>query len=116
MKGYDVIDGRTRVSNPKPSPSTLLLGTTKQYENAGREVANSKFSEPLTRDAVFNGEKWVDSLLMLEDKLGTTKRYENAGREAASSKFSEPPTRDAVFNGEKWVDSLLMLEDKRGRK
>ena len=70
MKGYDVIDGRTRVSNPKPSPSTLLLGTTKQYENAGREAANSKFSESPTRDAVFNGEKWVDSILMLEDKHG----------------------------------------------
>ena len=70
MKGYDVIDGRTRVSNPKPSPSTLLLGTTKQYENAGREAASSKFSEPPTRDAVFNGEKWVDSILMLEDKRG----------------------------------------------
>ena len=70
MKGYDVIDGRTRVSNPKPSPSTLLLGTTKRYENAGREAANSKFSESPTRDAVFNGEKWVDSILMLEDKRG----------------------------------------------
>ena len=70
MKGYDVIDGRTRVSNPKPSPSTLLLGTTKRYENTGREAASSKFSESPTRDTIFNGEKWVDSILMLEDKHG----------------------------------------------
>ena len=74
MKGYDVTDGRTRVSNPKPSPNTPLLETIERFETTGKDVVGkgtSKFKgfdKPPTQDMVYNGEKYVSSLLMLEDK------------------------------------------------
>lgn len=76
MKGSDVTDGRTRVSNPKPSPNTLRLETVERFETTGKDVigkGTSKFKgfdEPPTQDMVYNGQKWVDSLLQLEDKGG----------------------------------------------
>lgn len=74
MKGYDVTDGRTRVSNPKPAPNTTLLETVERFETTGKDVVGkgtSKFegfNKPPTRNMVYNGEKYVSSLLMLEDK------------------------------------------------
>ena len=76
MKGRDVTDGRTRVSNPKPSPNTLRLETVERYETTGRDIigkGTSKFKgfdEPPTQDAVYNGEKYVSGLLGIEDKGG----------------------------------------------
>lgn len=77
MKGRDVTDGRTRVTNSKPSSSTLRLENIERFEATGADVVGEGrsrfrgFDKPPTQDMVYNGQKWVDSLLMIEDK----KRY-----------------------------------------
>lgn len=76
MKGQDITEGRTRVLNPKPSPNTPLLETVERFETTGKDVVGKRtskfkgFDEPPTQDMIYNGEKYVSSLLMLEDKGG----------------------------------------------
>ena len=78
MKGQDITEGRTRVSNPKPSASTLRLENIERFETTGKDVVGegrsrfTGFSKPPTQDMVYDGQKYVESLLMIEDK----KRYQ----------------------------------------
>lgn len=74
MKGQDITEGRTRVKNPKPSASTLRLENIERFETTGKDVVGegrsrfTGFSKPPTQDMYYDGEKYVTSLLRLEDK------------------------------------------------
>ena len=78
MKGQDVTEGRTRVSNPKPSENTPRLEYVERFETTGKDIVGegrsrfNGFKQPPTQDMVYDGQKYVESLLMIEDK----KRYQ----------------------------------------
>ena len=78
MKGQDVTEGRTRVKNPDPNPNTPRLEYVERFETTGADVARegrsrfNGFKQPPTQDMVYDGQKYVESLLMIEDK----KRYQ----------------------------------------
>ena len=72
-KGSDISDSKVATGN-KSSESRLRLENVERYEASGKDVfgkGTSKFegfSKPPTRDAVWDGQRYVDELLMLEDK------------------------------------------------
>lgn len=74
-KGSDISDSKVATGN-KSSESRLRLENVERYEAYGKDVfgkGTSKFEgfkDPPTRDAVWDGQRYVDELLMLEDKRG----------------------------------------------
>ena len=72
-RGSEIKDSKLYTGNKNPN-SVPLLETVERYEASGKDVfgkGTSKFegfSKPPTRDAVWDGNKYVDELFMLEDK------------------------------------------------
>lgn len=72
-KGSDIKDSKVGTGNSKPN-STPLLENVERYTATGKDVVgegSSRFkgwNNPPTRDAVWDGQRYVDSLLQLEDK------------------------------------------------
>ena len=72
-RGSEINDSKLYTGNKNPN-SVPLLETVERYEASGKDVfgkGTSKFegfSKPPTRDAVWDGNKYVDELFMLEDK------------------------------------------------
>ena len=74
-KSDDISDNKTATG--KGNPSRLRLDTPiERFESTGKDIigeGKSKFTgwdEPPTRDAVYDGQRYVDQLLALEDKSG----------------------------------------------
>lgn len=95
-RGSEINDSKLYTGNKNPN-SVPLLETVERYEASGKDVfgkGTSKFegfSKPPTRDAVWDGNKYVDELFMLEDK---------------SAKHSDEDTSDELYHfgvkGMKW--------------
>ena len=74
-KGDDISDNKTATG--KGNPNRLRLDVpVERFEGTGDDIignGTSKFTgwnQAPTRDAVYDGQKWVDELFMLEDKSG----------------------------------------------
>lgn len=71
--GDDITDNKTGTGNRNPD-SRLKIEQIDRYEATGRDVVGegtSKFTgwnDPPARDAVYDGQRYVESLLRLEDK------------------------------------------------
>lgn len=74
-KGSDIKDSKVGTGNRKPN-STPLLENVERYTATGKDVVgegSSRFkgwNDPPERYAVWDGQRYVDSLLQLEDKSG----------------------------------------------
>ena len=75
MKGNDIKDSKFGTGN-RNSSSTPLLENVERYTATGKDVVGegtSRFkgwNDPPARDTVWDGQRYVDSLLQLEDKSG----------------------------------------------
>ena len=75
MKGNDIKDSKVWTGNRNPN-STPLLENVERYTATGKDVVgegSSRFkgwNDPPERDAIWDGQRYVDSLLQLEDKSG----------------------------------------------
>lgn len=73
-KGDDISDNKTATG--KGNPNRLRLDYIERFESDGKDIigeGTSKFTgwdEPPTRDAVYDGQRYVKQLLTIEDKSG----------------------------------------------